>query len=44
MEDEISLSPFYVALLDESFIRIAQQGQMDIQIRFWTENKVTTRN
>ena len=35
LTSDISLSPFFSLLFDESFNRVLQQEQMDVQIRYW---------
>src|SRR3989441_242053 len=45
LDEEIKKCPLFVACFDEAFNRIAQRGQMDIVIRYWSEdnNQVSTR-
>src|SRR6267154_5397540 len=45
LDEEITKCPIFVACFDEAFNRIAQRGQMDIMIRYWSEdnNQVSTR-
>lgn len=41
--DNVEKCKWYVLLYDESLNRVAQRGQMDIHIRFWNGDRVTTR-
>ena len=45
LNQQLEECPFYVALFDESYNRIAKENQMDMHIRYWdtNENIVATR-
>jgi len=45
LDEDIKKCPIFVACFDEALNKIAQRGQMDIVIRYWSEdsNQVATR-
>lgn len=43
LRHELSQSPFFVVQFDESLNKVSQRGQMDLNVRFWSDNTVVSR-